>query len=323
MKRSAETPCVKRSIRWIGLALVACLAACSDPQPPLRVGMLAWPPYQFAYYAEHLGYFDPERIELVEFKSPAEASRAYIAGGLDVVALTLEWGLDFHARDSRHRAFMVIDESLGGDAVISRDPISDLSDVAGKKVGVENSALGAHMLYRMLERAGLEVGDVDLVYIDIPDHVAAYRAGKADVIVTYEPIPTELVALGGHKIFSSREIPGEIIDVFLARDEDLRSRRDDFRHLTSGWFRAIEAYEKSPSTAVEMMAPGLGMSPADFLAAFDGIRVFRLEENRNVLGGDNTVFFENMFAFARSLKRYGSIQVPEDPSDVFTDEVLP
>lgn len=299
------------------------LGACSEPNPPLRVGILAWPPYHLTYLAQTLKYYEAGLVELVEFQSPAEAARAYLSDNLDVVALTLDYPLDFYAKDPNHRVFVIINESLGGDAVISRDPIVDLSQVAGKRIGLESSALGAHMLYRFLEKAGLHPSDVSLRYFDIPDQLAAYQDQKADVVITYEPTRTQLLALGGHELFSSREIPGEIVDVFLAREQEMRERKDDFRAFAEGWFKAVAHFEQAPEKSADLMAPGLNMEKQEFLATFQGIHVLSLAENHVHLATGKTPFLNKVSEFSRSLELSGRVSVPANARDLFTAELLP
>lgn len=298
------------------------MVSCSEPKPPLRVGILAWPPYHFAYLAQILGYYETE-VELVEFQSPAEVGRAYLSDNLDVVAMTLDYALDFYTKDPTHRVFLIIDESLGGDAVISRDPVTDLSQIAGKRIGLESSALGVHMLYRFLAKAGLQLSDVTLIYFDIPDQLAAYQTQKVDVVITYEPTRTDLLALGGHELFSSREIPGEIIDVFFARDNLLQERNGDLRDFAKGWFKALEHFEQAPEKSAELVASRLGLGTQDFLATFEGVHVTSLAENHAKLGKNNEDFLKSVAEFSRSLEMSGRFPVPANAGNLFRADVLP
>ncbi len=308
---------------WLVPVLLALLTACSPPQPPIRVGLLAWPPYELAWLAEKEGYFDPDRVELVEFQSPAEASRAYAVGGLDVVALTLDYVFELHARTSEHRVFLLIDESRGGDVVISRAPMLELARLKGKRIGLESGPLGAHMLYSLLRRAGLAPDDVELLYFDIPDQLEAYASGKVDVMITYEPVRTKLLQRGGHQIFSSREIPGEIIDVFVARESQMRERGDDFRHFTQGWFRALAQLRREPDASAAAMAPRLDMSAPQFLSALAGVEMYSLESNRQLLGASDTGFMDGVRRFATSVNLASGQTVPAQMDRLFSPAVLP
>lgn len=308
---------------WLVLVLLAWLSACSPPQPPIRVGLLAWPPYELARLAGAKGYFDTSRIELVEFQSPAEASRAYAVGGLDVVALTLDYVFDLHARSDDHRVFLVIDESHGGDVAISRAPISGLAQIKGLRVGLEAGPLGAHMLHRLLDKAGLRPQDVTLVYFDIPDQQQAFADGNVDIMITYDPVRSKLLQAGGHQIFSSRDIPGEIIDVFVARDSLMRARKEDVRHFTQGWFRALEQTLREPEGSAALMAPRLGLSAQEFRAALTGVQLPSLADNHRFLGARDQAFIDGVTRFARSVNEASGQLVPARMERLFTPDMLP
>ncbi len=280
------------------LLLMICLsAACTSPEPPLRVGLLDWPPYGFAKLAERLGYYGEGRIEIVEFQSPAEVVRAYRVGGLDIVAFTADFASALANDADKSLAFLIIDESHGADAAISRAPITDLHDLAGKRVGLESSELGAHMLGRMLDHASLTLDDIDVEFYDIPDQLLAWQNNEVDVMITYEPIRTKLLQAGGQQIFSSAELPGEVVDIFVAREATIQRRLNDFRLFAAGWFRALEYYQQDSQQALTILTEETQLSRTEFVMMLQGVRMIPLEENRRLLGGDNAAFIEALSRF--------------------------
>jgi NitT/TauT family transport system substrate-binding protein len=282
---------------WLtAIASALVLASCSAPLSPLRIGLLDWPPYAVARLAAEKGYFS-DNIRIVEFHSPAEAARAYAVGGLDIVAITLDYSLDLHARDPDHRIFLAIDESTGGDAVISRTEMASLAELAGRRIGVESGALGNHMLSRLLQQADLRRSDIYLEFLDIPEQAQAYLDGRVDVMITYEPVRTQLLLAGGHEIFSSREMPGEIIDVFMARESAIRARPDDFRRFATGWFTALADLQQEPQASAELLAPRLGLTAGQYLEALRGVHFFSPEENRQLLEQRDETFFDGIKRF--------------------------
>ncbi len=270
------------------------LVACTPPEPPLRVGLLEWPPYAIAWLAVDDPALDEHGVEFVEFQSPAEARRAYLVGGIDIVALTFDYLVELSDRSDDHRALIVIDESLGGDAAISRQPVEELGDIRGLRVGIEASELGAFFASRLLDEAGLAPRDIVPVFVDFPDQLAAWDAGDVDVLLTWEPTRTELLERGGHEIFSSADIPGEIIDVFIARKDLLERRPQHVRAFAAAWFRALERFAADPAAAAEILAPRLRLEPEEFLRAIDGTGLFTLRDNHRVLGGGDAEFLATL-----------------------------
>jgi len=252
--------------------LVAVLAGCTPPDPPLRVGLLEWPPYDILRLARLSGDLPAGQFELVQFRSPAEASRAYAAGGIDIVALPLDYEIRLAEGSDDHRAFIIIDESAGGDAIIGRQPFDSLAGIAGSTIGLESSELGIHMLSRLLDHAGLTAADIDLAFHDYPDQADAWRQGSVDLMITYEPNRSRLLQMGGQVLFSSADIPGEIIDVFIARQSQIEARNADFRRFSRAWFSAVRDWEGDSQSAASRLAPRLGMLSWDVDAFLESAR---------------------------------------------------
>ena len=268
--------------------LVGCLSCGAMPAAPLRLAMPFWPAYDLAYLARDLGYYDPRRVELVETHYPLQVSRAYRYGAVDVAPLALEEALYFGAADPGQRIVLAIDFSTGGDAVVARPGITSPQEVRGRSIAVEPTPLGAHMLARYLDHAGLTRRDVTVLLVDLEDHLEYFRDGRADVLITFEPVRGELIKLGGVEVFSSRQTPGAMADVLVVHDDTLNERLGDVVYLVEGWLRAVAYFRARPEDAARRMAgrPGLGRtyrSPAEVLQALAGVELLGVEENRSQL----------------------------------------
>lgn len=311
-------------MRKLCLAVLLCaVASCSAPEAPLRVGLLEWPPYGMARVADRLGYYNDGLVEFVEFQSAAEATRAFAAGGLDVVAVSVDDVTELAARNPDYRAFLIIDESAGGDAVISREPLTKLSELAGQRIGLEPSELGAHVLVRLLESAGLTTDDVELVFLDIPEQKQAYADLAIDIVVTSEPARTALLKAGGHQIFSSLDMPGEIIDVFIARDELLTRRRADLREFTKGWFKALDFAAENPAEALTLLSREMRFEPELLQLMMSGVRMISEDENYQILRGNNAAFLDAAGRYYTSHASDENRRLHDNLAKLFTDSALP
>lgn len=273
-------------IRQSLLTLLAVfLVGCAADDPPLRIGALVWPPYELAYLAQERGYFDTDRIELVDYQTPAEVTRAYRYGLIDAFFLTTQFALPGARQLQDSRIAYVIDYSIGGDSLLARPGIDSLPDLAGRRIGVEASPLGGYMLQRALDFAALSRSDVDLQYVDTPDQVEAYSSGSVDAVITYEPYRSRVLSLGARELFSSRRIAGEIIDVLIVPGKIMESRETELRNFVRGLESARQFLEEDPDTALPIMARREGI-PADLLRqALEGVRLITMAENRGMLSG--------------------------------------
>lgn len=265
------------------LALAAMLAACGPPPTPLRVATIPWVGYQPLFLAQDLEFIESDAVRLVEFSSNTESLRAFRNRNVEAAALTLDEALLLASEGHAMAVILVMDYSAGADALVARAPVSELSALKGLRIGVESTANGAYVLARALQLAGLQAGDVQIVKLQSSDQVEAYRAGKIDAVVTYEPLRTQLAQLGASTIFDSRQIPGEIVDVLAIHTEALDRHSGHVGSLLRGWFAAVEFQAHSPGEAARRLAPRLGMQPEEYLAAIGGVQFGTLEENCRAL----------------------------------------
>lgn len=267
------------------LAGLASLAACTRAEPQVRVAGIVWVGYEPLFLARELGYFNESRLRLVELPSNTASLMALASGEVEAATLTLDECLIAREGNLDLRAILVFDDSAGADVIMGRPDIKELRQVRGKRIGVEETAAGALMLYKLLEAAGLGPKDVIKVPFTGDSQVTLYRSQQIDVVVSFEPYTTQLAKLGARRLLDSSRFPGLIVDVLVARADALEASPEQFRQLTAGYFRALDFLQKSPAQAAPLMAPRQGISADEVLQALRGVRMMDLPANRNWLTG--------------------------------------
>lgn len=269
------------------LVLSLGLIRCGDmPPPPLSIGTNVWPGYEPMYLARDMGWFSPHDGRMVEFEDSPEVMRALRFGAIDAAALTLDEALRLKAEGVPLRIVLVMDQSNGADVLLARPGIKTLADLKGKRIGVEIGAVGSYMLRRALDKAGLSEQSVRIVSMDVNADEAAYRDGRIDAVVTFEPERTRLIAAGAHVLFDSSEIPGEIVDVLVVRPEAAsRRHRGQWAHIMGAWFHALAYLHEHPQDAARHMALRLKLSPQEVLAACGRLRFPDMDENLRLMQG--------------------------------------
>lgn len=273
---------------------------------------MVWPPYELAVLAREKGWLEEGSIRLVEYRSPAELSRAFRNDLLDVAFLTSHLSLRLAATGVDHRIIYVIDFSRGGDALVAKRGISGLPDLADQRIGVEPNALGAYVFHRALDFAELSRGDVEVVPLDVSEQVASWDEGEVDAVVAYEPVRTRLINRGGRAVFDSRRIPREIPDVVMARTPVIRDRSGDLQVLLRGMSRALAYHRKHPEEARTIMAQREGLSAGAFRAALDGAHLVGPEENRRLLRGSEPELRSALETQARFMGESGLLEERPD-----------
>lgn len=283
-KSTTRTTCKVLCLLFLVVGSALAFNGCAQRQEPLlRVASNVWPGYETLYLARSLGYYDDKNIRLVEMPSTSQGSQALRNGMIEAACLTLDEVLSLMQDGMDLRVVLVMDVSLGADVLMARPGIDTLQALRGKRIGVENAAVGAVMLDAALQAGELRAQDVTIVPLTVNEHAAAYLAGKIDAVVTFEPVRSQLLKAGARVLFDSSQVPGRIVDVLVVRSEIAAAHAEALKELLKGHFRGIEYLASQPQDAEKRMAPRLGEKA---LAQFTGLNLPDLKENRALLGGN-------------------------------------
>lgn len=276
---------LKHSLGALAFAAgTAMLHGCSH-ESPLRVVTNIWPGYKFMYLAEKLGFTSKEQILLQAMPSATACLQSLATGNAEVAGLTLDEVLSARADNMPLVVVAVIDVSMGGDVLLARPDITSLADLRGKRIGVEQSAVGAVMLDAVMQAGQLGYQDIRIVYATADEHLALYRNAQVDALVTFQPFPGKLAPGEAVQLFDSSRIPGRILDVIAARPEAVRNSPNTLRALVEGHFRALQAWRAAPARYSPLLAPLLGIATEDVAQAFQGLEFPDFDANREWLAG--------------------------------------
>jgi len=279
----------RRILGWVGSALAApMLGACTAPVPPMRVGSIVFPGYEPMFLARESGLLDERRVHLVEMLANTDTLRALAVEQLDAAAMTLDEMMTARADGIDMRAVLVFDASEGADVVLAKPGLS-LERLRGKRVAVEDGAMGAVMLNALLKAAGLQVTDINKVPMTLDRSEELYANGKADVVVTAEPWAARLEKTGAQRIFDSAAIPGRIVDVLAVRADALQRHAASLRYLLVGFFAAQKMMLDAPGRASGLLAARLQTPPDEVMGLYRGLRLPDLADNRQMLARGGAV----------------------------------
>lgn len=225
----------------IAFLLVVLLSACAEGERDLVLSTNNWMGYMPLYLARDAGYYDEISLRLVQLPSNTETMRSFRNGMVSAGGLTLDEALLLAESGVPICIPLIMDYSNGADTLLAVEGITELSQLRGKRIGVENTAVGAHMLSRALDRAGLSLSEVTVVPLEVHEHEESFSNGKVDAVVTFEPVRSHLLERGAVELFNSAEIPGEITDVLVVHRDYLAENPQAVSTLLDGWFRVIRA----------------------------------------------------------------------------------
>ena len=262
----------------------AWLAGCAGHELPLRIGINAWPANEFLFLAQEKGFFAAQGVDvrLIEYSSLGDVRRAFDRGQIDGMTGTLVELLQ--SRDATRRApraFMVTDLSNGSDMILARGSIAAVSGLAGKRVAVEPESVGMFVLARALAREGMPFSAVAVVATDQTDMAKNLDSGWVDAAVTYPPVSFEILQIPGTRVlFSSADIPREVVGVVALAGNVLERRLDDAARIVRAWDQSLAYAAEHPSEARELMASRERISVEEFGEALAGIALLSSKEQR-------------------------------------------
>lgn len=253
----------------------------SGPRSPLSLGLSDWPGHAPFYGAKKLGMFGETNVEIKGFSSNFDRNRAFAQGRLDALATPLFDTIRIADMGASPKLVLLFDYSSGGDGIVGRGGLSKVADLKGKKVSAELGAITHFVLLAALETAGLRASDVEIINLSVPEGAEAFEQGKVDAATLWDPHLSRLAKLdGARKIFTSKEIPGQVIDVLIVQQSIAEERPADVENLLRGWQSSLDAWRKdAPAHEAVMAAEMPGRSPASLRADFEGIELLDLEAN--------------------------------------------
>lgn len=220
------------------------IVGCTPPPQTLSVVGNTWLGYQ-PYYAEQILHPEniPADINITMLTSDVSVIRMVANGAAQAALLSLDNALSLQTRTNLKLCIaQVINSSHGADAIYAA-PGFDINEREQPwVVGMEDSALARYMLARWMRMHDIPERQVRREIILPNQHPIAYAAGATDIFVTYAPFSQKLASMGAEQIFSSREIPGEIIDTLVVKQEFWRQHQASIKRLTGPiWDGALTA----------------------------------------------------------------------------------
>ncbi|MGE0155609.1 MAG: ABC transporter substrate-binding protein [Geobacter sp.] len=306
----------------VSVALLPLLPGCMQ-RPPLRIAAHPWPGYELLFLARREGWLSEEQVRLVETSSATASLETLERGTADGACLTLDELLRARDNGLQLTAVLVFDVSAGADHILARPGISSVRQLAGKRIGVEQSALGALMLHLTLQAAGLDCRQVQVVPMTPDNHYQVWQTERLDAMVCYEPIASQMQAMGAHSIFDSRSLPGMIVDLLAVRTDLLDRYAAQLRSLTDAHFRAYHHLVHNPQDAAYKLAGRLNLSAVRMLDAYRGLQLPVVSANRRYLQGGKAQLMNTVQTLSPIMVQHGLLQQPASLKGLFDDRFLP
>jgi len=271
------------------LLIFLSLSACTKKAPPekVRLAINPWPGYEYLYLAKQKGFFEKHglNVDLLELSSLADVSRIYEQGRADAMASTIIESVQVagNLKDLTH-IILVPDYSNGSDVIIAHKSIKNIQGLKGKKVGVELGFLGTFIMSQALTKEGMSLSDVNLINVEQLSVAENMKTGIVDAVTTYPPFSLETLKNSDtHIIFSTRDIPGDVIDVISMRAGTVKDINLWQQKFFNVWQEALDYTAQNPDEAYQIMGERENISGSDFKEAMKGLKIIPKEKQIETL----------------------------------------
>ena len=218
-------------------------------------------------------------VEIVQINDYVESINQYTAGAFDGVSVTNMDALSIPAGGGVDTTALIVgDYSNGNDALIVKGDLG-IADLADKPVNLVELSVSHYLLARALDGAGLSEADLSgVVNTSDADMIAAFSAPEVEAVVTWNPLVSSILEDPQAKaVFTSADIPGEIIDLMVVNTDTLAANPDFGKALVGAWYEvmALIADEGPEGVAArEAMAEASGTDLEGFEAQLASTEMF-------------------------------------------------
>jgi len=307
-----------------GLACAPLFSGCTFKTLPITIGLHIWPGYEPSPLARNMGWLDETLVKLVQTSSATDSLKLLEQGKIDGAGLTLDEVLRARENGIPLSIVLVCDISAGADQFLAHPELKTLADIKGRRVGVEDGALGALMLHQVLQAAGIKIEDIKPVSLTIDQHARAWKRGEIDAIVTYEPAASQILEMGAIRLFDSRSIPDLIVDVLAIRSTLLDyAHSNALRKLVAAHLKGLRYLNTNVDDAAYQLAPRFKLPPEQVMSTFRGLVLPDLENNIRLLATPTPALLKSAGVIANTLRKAGILHKPTALNGLLRPEFLP
>jgi NitT/TauT family transport system substrate-binding protein len=266
--------------RGLAAALVAMSGLAAQPalaekKDNFRIAWsiyVGWMPWAYAAeqgivdkWAEKYGI----EIEVVQINDYIESINQFSAGAFDGCVMTNMDALSIPAGGGLDSTALIIgDFSNGNDGLVVKGDLG-IADLAGKNVNLVELSVSHYLLARALDEGGIAERDLTVVNTSDADMVAAFKTADVEAVVTWNPLLSEIAAEPGAKVlYTSEDIPGEIIDMLVVNTETLADNPDFGKALVGAWYETMSIMMKDDA-AGKAARSFMGEQSGTDLAGYD------------------------------------------------------
>lgn len=262
------------------------ITSCSNEPKTLRLGFNTWAGYESVVIADKKKFFAKEgvKVEVKQYNSLPEVMQAFAEGKIDVMFSTSNEVILLANKGEKLKMALVADYSNGADVIVAQKDINSIKDLEDKKVGVVANSISNYILLKALQKAKLTESDIRVVDATEKDALSKFKEKSVSAITTWYPYSEEAIQSGGHVIFSTSQIPGQVVDVMSIRQDIIDKYPDRCKKIVSAYLKALDWFSQNPQEGMIIIADAANMSVEEMENSLKGLRLTGVKDNVAAFG---------------------------------------
>lgn len=198
-------------------------------------------------------------IDVVQVNDYIESINQFTSGNVDGCAMTNMDALTIPSASGVDSTALIInDYSNGNDGIVLKGS-DDLADIAGRQVNLVQFSVSHYFLARALESVGLTERDIETVNTSDADIVGLFSSDTTEAVAAWNPQLSAIAEMpDSNVVYTSAEIPGEILDMMVVNTQTLADNPDLGHALVGAWYEVMGLIEADDENALTIMADAAG-----------------------------------------------------------------
>lgn len=324
MKKLANVLIVLICFNFVILVL-----SCSKPgqgAAPIKIGIIDWTGYYPFILADKAGLFNTNNVQvrIERYASSKTVMQAMKDGEIQGAALTLDEVFSLIGSGFKCKVVLILVYSMGGDMIIGQKDVGSIAELEGRTIGYAGTVLAQYLLERALDKNYERRLSVKLIEVQADNWLTAFKEKSVDALVCFNPVASILLnEEEGNLLFSSAEIPFEIIDVLIFSESFYDDNKAAITNILKSWFDALTYLDKNPDKAADLLSSVKNISPEEYEQELKGLIAPGLKVNKAVFDSKSD---KNIYKYSHVIVDFmisrGLISERINTSDLFQGEIL-
>ena len=299
--------------------------SCSKPAP-IKIGINEWTGYDPFILADKMDFFKKNNVhvEIKRFASATEEFQAMKDGKIQGAGFTLDEVFTLIETGFKGKIVLIVDYSMGGDMIIAQKGIKTFTELIGKTIGYEGTVVGEFLLDRALHRYHIKRSSVKLIDVQANNWLTAFKEKRIDALVCFNPVATVLLNKnGGNLLFSSANMPFEIIDVLILSDSFYDNNKTAITNILKTWFDTLSYINTNPDKAAEIISSAKNITSEEYKQSLKGLITPDLKINKALFSSKSN---KNIYKYSQIIVNFmitkGLLSKRINTTNIFKSEIL-